>query len=212
MNPQVEMEQRALWRALDGVSERLLRASEDMALSELRGLRTELEELARQALQTSAAQPARTSTATGKTSATTENPIAATGISKTTTDISGTTAGKPKTTAGDSGTLAGAACAARENPPIPSAGRVLALVRAGVALRSTFPPDEALTASLLEAAAREVQSCPPDSHKALCLAWLYAATYAGCWRHEALRLLAHMRPDACTAEARTLLQAAALAG
>ena len=205
MNPQVEMEWCALWRALDGASERLLRASEDMALSELHELRTEMAALARQALQTPAAVPGGTSAATGKTSATTENPIAATGISKTTTDISGTTAG-------DSGTLAGASCAARENPPIPSAGRVLALVRAGVALRSTFPPDEALTASLLEAAAREVQSCPPDSHKALCLAWLYAATYAGCWRHEALRLLAHMRPDACTAEARTLLQAAALAG
>ena len=199
------MEWCALWRALDGASERLLRASEDMALSELHELRTEMAALARQALQTPAAVPGGTSAATGKTSATTENPIAATGISKTTTDISGTTAG-------DSGTLAGASCAARENPPIPSAGRVLALVRAGVALRSTFPPDEALTASLLEAAAREVQSCPPDSHKALCLAWLYAATYAGCWRHEALRLLAHMRPDACTAEARTLLQAAALAG
>ena len=199
------MEWCALWRALDGASERLLRASEDMALSELHELRTEMAALARQALQTPAAVPGGTSAATGKTSATTENPIAATGISKTTTDISGTTAG-------DSGTLAGASCAARENPPIPSAGRVLALVRAGVALRSTFPPDEALTASLLEAAAREVQACPPDSRKALCLAWLYAATYAGCWRHEALRLLAHMRPDACTAEARTLLQAAALAG
>ena len=212
MNPQVEMEWCALWRALDGVSERLLRASEDMALSELHGLRTELEALARQARQTPAAQPGGTSTATGKTSATTENPIAATGNSKTTTDISGTTAGKPKTTAGDSGTLAGASCAARENPPIPSAGRVLALVRAGVALRSTFPPDEALTASLLEAAAREVQACPPDSRKALCLAWLYAATYASCWRRQTGELWRRLTPDARTREARALLQAAALAG
>ena len=205
MNPQVEMEWCALWRALDGASERLLRASEDMALSELHELRTEMAALARQALQTPAAVPGGTSAATGKTSATTENPIAATGISKTTTDISGTTAG-------DSGTLAGASCAARENPPIPSAGRVLALVRAGVALRSTFPPDEALTASLLEAAAREVQACPPDSRKALCLAWLYAATYASCWRRQTGELLRRLTPDARTREARALLQAAALAG
>ena len=112
MNPQVEIEWCAVWRALDGASERLLRASEDMALSELRGLRTELEELARQALQTSAAQPARTSTATGKTSATTENPIAATGISIAAT-------GKPG--------------AARGNVTSPSSVRALALARASVA-------------------------------------------------------------------------------
>ena len=117
MNPQVEMEQRALWRALDGVSERLLRASEDMALSELRGLRTELEALARQALQTPAAVPGGTSTATGKTSATTENPIAATGNSIAAT-------GKPG--------------AARETAPRPSSVRALALARASVALRSTL--------------------------------------------------------------------------
>ena len=100
------MEQRALWRALDDASERLLRASEDMALSELHGLRTELEALARQALQTSAAQSARTSAVTGKTSATTENPIAATGISIAATGISIAATGKTGTTlakpAGDS--------------------------------------------------------------------------------------------------------------
>ena len=111
MNPQVEMEWCAVWRALDGASERLLRASEDMALSELRGLRTELEELARQALQTSAAQPARTSAATGKTSATTENPIAATGISIAAT-------GKPG--------------AARGNVTSSSSVRALALAKASV--------------------------------------------------------------------------------
>ena len=124
MNPQVEMEWCALWRALDGASERLLRASEDMALSELHELRTELEALARQALQTPAAVPGGTSAATGKTSATTENPIAATGNSIAAT-------GKPG--------------AARGNVTSPSSVRALALARAAVALRSTFPPDEART-------------------------------------------------------------------
>ena len=186
MNPQVEMEQRALWRALDGVSERLLRASEDMALSELRGLRTELEELARQALQTPAAVPARTSAATGKTSATTENPIAATGISIAAT-------GKPG--------------AARGNVTSSSSVRALALARASVALRSTFPPDEALIASLTEAAAREVQTCLPDSRKALALAYLHAATYADRWRRAAEELLCHLPTIALTHEARTLLAA-----
>ena len=176
------MEQRALWRALDGVSERLLWASEDMALSELRGLRTELEALARQALQTSAAQPARTSTATGKTSATTENPIAATGISIAAT-------GKPG--------------AARGTAPRPSSVRALALARAAVALRSTFPADEALIASLTEVVAREVQTCLPDSRKALALAYLHAATYAD--RRAAEELLRHLPTDALTHEARALL-------
>ena len=118
VNPQVEMEQRALWRALDGASERLLRASEDMALSELHGLRTELEALARQALQTPAAVPGGTSAVTGKTSATTENPIAVTGISIAAT-------GKPG--------------AAIETALRPSNHRALALAKAAVALRSTFP-------------------------------------------------------------------------
>ena len=184
MNPQVEMEQRALWRALDGVSERLLRASEDMALSELHGLRTELEALARQALQTPAAVPARTSAATGKTSATTENPIAATGNSIAAT-------GKPG--------------AARGTAPRPSSVRALALARASVALRSTFPADEALVASLTEAAAREVQTCLPDSRKALALAYLHAATYADRWRRAAEELLCHLPTNALTHEARTLL-------
>ena len=184
MNPQIEMEQRALWRALDGVSERLLRASEDMALSELRGLRTELEALARQALQTPAAVPARTSAVTGKTSATTENPIAATGISIAAT-------GKPG--------------AARGNVTSPSSVRALALARASVALRSTFPPDEALIASLTEAAAREVRTCLPDSRKALALAYLHAATYAEGWRRAAEELLCHLPTDALTCEARALL-------
>ena len=184
MNPQVEMEWCALWRALDGASERLLRASEDMALSELRGLRTELEALARQALQTPAAVPARTSTATGKTSATTENPIAATGNSIAAT-------GKPG--------------AARGNVTSPSSVRALALAKAAVALRSTFPPDEALIASLTEAAAREVQTCPPDSRKALALAYLHAATYADHWRRAAEELLRHLPTDALTHEARALL-------
>ena len=184
MNPQIEMEQRALWRALEVVSERLLRASEDMALSELHGLRRRLEELARQTLQTSAAQPARTSTATGKTSATTENPIAATGFSIAAT-------GKPG--------------AARGNVTSPSSVRALALAKAAVALRSTFPPDEALIASLTEVVAREVQTCLPDSRKALALAYLHAATYADRWRRAAEELLRHLPTNAQTCEARALL-------
>ena len=180
------MEQRALWRALDGVSERLLRASEDMALSELHELRTELEELARQALQTPAAVPGGTSAVTGKTSATTENPIAATGNSIAAT-------GKPG--------------AARGNVTSPSSVRALALAKAAVALRSTFPPDESLIASLTEAAAREVQTCLPDSRKALALAYLHAATYADRWHRAAEELLCHLPADALTHEARTLLAA-----
>ena len=171
------MEQRALWRALDDASERLLRASEDATLSELHGLRTELEELARQALQTPAAVPARTSAATGKASATTENPIAATG--------------KPG--------------AARGTAPRPSSVRALALAKASVALRSTFPADEALIASLTEVVAREVQACPPDSRKALALAYLHAATYADRWRRAAEELLCHLPTDTLTEEAKTLL-------
>ena len=184
MNPQVEMEQCALWRALDGVSERLLRASEDMTLSELRGLRRRLEALARQALQTPAAVPGGTSTARGKTSATTENPIAATGISIAAT-------GKPG--------------AARGNVTSPSSVRALALAKAAVALRSTIPADESLVAALTEAAAREVQTCPPDSRKALALAYLHAATYADRWRRASESLLRHLPTDALTREARTLL-------
>ena len=180
------MEQRALWRALYDASERLLRASEDMALSELRGLRTELEELARQALQTPAAVPGGTSAATGKTSATTENPIAAPGNSIAAT-------GKPG--------------AARGNVTSSSSVRALALARASVALRSTFPPDESLIASLTEAAAREVQTCLPDSRKALALAYLHAATYADRWRRAAEELLCHLPTNAQTREARTLLAA-----
>ena len=186
MNPQEEMEQRALWRALDGVSERLLRASEDMALSELHELRTELEALARQARQTPAAVPGGTGAVTGKTSATTENPIAATGISIAAT-------GKPG--------------AARGTAPRPSNVRALALAKAAVALRSTFPPDESLIASLTEAAAREVQTCLPDSRQALALAYLHAATYADRWRRASESLLRHLPSDALTREARTLLAA-----
>ena len=186
MNPQVEMEWCALWRALDDASERLLRASEDMALSELHGLRTEMEALARQALQTPAAVPGGTSAATGKTSATTENPIAATGISIAAT-------GKPG--------------AARGNVTSSSSVRALALAKASVALRSTFPPDEALIASLTEAAAHEVQTCLPDSRKALALAYLHAATYADRWRRAAEELLCHLPANALTHEARTLLAA-----
>ena len=174
----------AVLRALDVVSLRLLRASEDMTLSELCGLRRRLEELARQALQTPAAVPGGTSTATGKTSATTENPIAATGISIAAT-------GKPG--------------AARGTAPRPSNVRALALARASVALRSTFPPDEALVAALTEAAAREVQTCPPDSRKALALAYLHAATYADRWRRAAEELLCHLPTDTLTEEAKTLL-------
>ena len=184
MNPQVEMERRAVWRALDGVSERQLRASEDMTLSELRGLCRRLEALARQALQTPAAVPGGTSTAPGKTSATTENPIAATGISIAAT-------GKPG--------------AARGNVTSPSSVRALALAKASVALRSTFPPDESLIASLTEAAAREVQTCLPDSRKALALAYLHAATYADRWRRVAEELLCHLPTDTLTEEAKTLL-------
>ena len=184
MNPQVEMERRALGRALDGVSERLLRASEDMTLSELRGLCRRLEALARQALQTPAAVPGGTSTARGKTSATTENPIAATGISIAAT-------GKPG--------------AAIETASRPSSVRALALARASVALRSTIPADESLVATLTEAAAREVQTCPPDSHKALALAYLHAATYAEGWRRASESLLRHLPTNAQTCEARALL-------
>ena len=184
MNPQEEMEQRALWRALEVVSERLLQAPEDMTLSELRGLRTELEALAGQALQTPAAVPGGTSAATGKTSATTENPIATTGISIA-------APGKPG--------------AATDTVPRPSSARALALAKASVALRSTFPPDERLIASLTEAAAREVQTCLPDSRKALALAYLHAATYADHWRRAAEELLRHLPTDAQTCEARALL-------
>ena len=178
------MEWCALWRALDGVSDRLLRASEDMTLSELRGLYRRLEALAREALQTPAAQPAGTSTATGKTSTTTENPIVAIEISIAAT-------GKPG--------------AARGNVTSSSSVRALALARASVALRSTFPPDESLIASLTEAAAREVQTCLPDSRKALALAYLHAATYADRWRRVAEELLCHLPTDTLTEEAKTLL-------
>ena len=196
MNPQVEMEWCAVWRALDGASERLLRASEDMALSELRGLRRRLEELARQALQTPAAVPGGTSTAPGKTSTTTENPIAATGISIAATGISIAATGKPG--------------AARGNVTSPSSVRALALARAAVALRSTFPAstfpaDEALIASLTEVVAREVQTCLPDSRKALALAYLHAATYAERWRRASESLLRHLPTNAQTREARALL-------
>ena len=193
MNPQVEMEQRALWRALDDASERLLRASEDMALSELHELRTEMEALARQAQQTPAAVPGGTSTATGKTSATTENPIAATENPIAATGNSIAATGKPG--------------AARGNVTSSSSVRALALAKASVALRSTFPVDEALIASLTEAAAREVQTCLPDSRKALALAYLHAATYAERWRRASESLLRHLPTDALTREARTLLAA-----
>ena len=185
------MEQRALWRALDDASERLLRASEDATLSELHGLRTELEELARQALQTPAAVPARTSAATGKASATTENPIAATENPIAATGKPGAARGKPG--------------AARGTAPRPSSVRALALAKASVALRSTFPADEALIASLTEVVAREVQACPPDSRKALALAYLHAATYADRWRRAAEELLCHLPTDTLTEEAKTLL-------
>ena len=178
------MEWCALWRALDGVSERLLRASEDMALSELHELRTELAALARQALQTPAAVPGGTSTATGKTSATTKNPIAATGISIAAT-------GKPG--------------AAKENAPSSASHRALALAKAAVALRSTFLADESLIAALTEAAAREIRTCPPDSRKALALAYLHAATYAERWRRASESLLRHLPTNAQTREARALL-------
>ena len=178
------MEQRALWRALDDASERLLRASEDMALSELHGLRTELEALARQALQTPAAVPGGTSAVTGKTSATTENPIAALGNSIAAPGIS---------------------IAAMGNAAEPSSVRALALARASVALRSTFPADEPLIAALTGAAAREIRTCPPDSGQALALAYLHAATYADRWRRAAEELLCHLPTDALTREARALL-------
>ena len=177
VNPQVEMEQRALWRALDGVSERLLRAPEDATLVELCGLRRRLEALAREALQTSAAQPGGTSAARGKTSATTGNSIAAPGNS----------------------------IAAMGNAAGPSSVRALALARASVALRSTFPADEPLVAALTGAAAREVQACPPDSGQALALAYLHAATYAEGWRRASESLLRHLPADALTREARALL-------
>ena len=85
--------------------------------------------------------------------------------------------------------------------------RALALAKASVALRSTFPPDESLIASLTEVVAREVQTCLPDSRKALALAYLHAATYADRWRRAAEELLCHLPADALTREARTLLAA-----
>ena len=192
------MEWCALWRALDDASERLLRASEDMALSELHELRTELEALARQALQMPAAVPGGTSAVTGKTSATTENPIAATGISIAATGISIAATGISIAAPGKPG-------AARRTTAGPSSVRALALSRASVALRSTFPADEALIAALTEAAAREVQACLPDSRKALALAYLHAATYADRWRRAAEELLCHLPTNALTHEARALL-------
>ena len=86
-----------------------------------------------------------------------------------------------------------------------SSVRALALAKASVALRSTFPPDEALIASLTEAAAREVQTCLPDSRKALALAYPHAATYAEGWRRASESLLRHLPTDALTREARSLL-------
>ena len=193
MNPQVEMEQRVVWRALDGVSERLLRASDDATLVELRGLRRRLEELARQALQTPAAVSARTSAARGKTSATTENPIAATENPIAATGNSIAATGKPG--------------AARGNVTSSSSVRTLALAKASVVLRSTFPADESLIAALTEAAAREIRTCPSDSRKALALVYLHAATYAERWRRASESLLRHLPTDALTREARSLLAA-----
>ena len=157
-----------------------------MALSELRGLRRRLEALARQALQTPAAVPGGTSAAIEKTSATTENPIAATGNSIAAT-------GKPG--------------AARGNVTSSSSVRTLALAKASVVLRSTFPADESLVGALTAAAAREIRTCPPDSRKALALAYLHAATYADRWRRAADGLLRHLPTDALTREARSLLAA-----
>ena len=162
----------AVLRALDVVSLRLLRASEEATLSELRAWHTELEALSREALQTPVATPVVTSTTPGITSATTENPIAA-----------------------------------RETAPRPSSVRALALARAAVALQSTIPADEALVAALTEAAAQEARTCPPDSGKALALAYLHAATYADRWRRASESLLRHLPSDALTREARTLLAA-----
>ena len=86
-----------------------------------------------------------------------------------------------------------------------SSVRALALARASVALRSTFPPDEALVAALTEVVVREVQTCLPDSRKALALAYLHAATYADRWRRVAEELLCHLPTNAQTCEARALL-------
>ena len=91
------------------------------------------------------------------------------------------------------------------NAAEPSSVRALALARASVALRSTFPADEALVAALTGAAAREVQACPPDSRKALALAYLHAATYAEGWRRASESLLCHLPTDTLTREARALL-------
>ena len=88
-----------------------------------------------------------------------------------------------------------------------SSVRALALARASVALRSTFPPDEALIASLTGAAAREIRTCLPDSGQALALAYLHAATYAEGWRRASESLLRHLPTDALTREARALLAA-----
>ena len=170
--------------ALDVVSERLLRAPDDATLVELHELHGRLEALAREALQTPAALPAGVSAASGRTSTTTENPGTTTGISIAATRKPGAVRGT-----------------AASSPSV----RALALSKASVALRSTFPADEALIAALIEAAAREVQTCPSDSRKALTLAYLHAATYADRWRRAADGLLRHLPSDARTREARALL-------
>ena len=187
------MDERALWRTLAEASERLLRASSDATLSELRGQRAALEELAREALHTSAAVPIVASAAAEETSATIENPVAAPENLGTTREIS-------KTTPGSTSTALGTAVG-------PSVVRALALAKASLALRSTFPADEALVAALIEAAAREAESCPPDSRQALALAYLHAATYADGWRRASESLLRHLPADALTEEAQTLLAA-----
>lgn len=84
------------------------------------------------------------------------------------------------------------------------------LARAAVALGSTFPSDGPLVAALTEVAASELEYCPPDSRKALALAWLHAATYSEERRRETTALLRRLPRDARTAEARELLASLAV--
>lgn len=200
----------AVLRALDVVSLRLLRASEEATLSELRAWHTELEALSREALQTPVAAPVVTSTTPGITSTTI-------GISGTTPGISVAASGNPGATAGNTDGISERwfATAGRAEPTscatsVCPAERALVLARAAVALRSTFPSDGPLAAALTGAAASELEYCPPDSRKALALAWLHAATYSEAWHRKATALLRRLPRDARTREAQELLASLAV--
>ena len=186
----------AVLRALDVVSLCLLRASEEATLSELRAWHTELEALSREALQTPVATPVVTSTTPGISVAASGNPGATAGNADGISERWFATAGRAEPTS----------CATSVGP----AGRALVLARAAVALGSTFPSDGPLAAALTGAAASELEYCPPDSRKALALAWLHAATYSEAWRRRAMSLLRRLPRDVRTREAQELLASLAV--